>query len=260
MNNTTQTTMIVRDKWMYYAGPIVAISGLVLALLAIPFSQNIGSDMDIGIFYFIVVMDFVVAGIAIAGWGANSATSVEACYRAVTQLIAYVIPLGLSLVGVAMMASSLSTQVIVQAQANTWFVVHQPIGFILFLASGLILSYRNPFAEPFGKDIAGGIISAYTGWFGLLITLILNGVLFVVAAFGTALFLGGWQGPSLLPGIVWFLGKTILLMGILYFLSKKLPRFSVSRMLSISWGIFIPLGLVNVLVTGLLILLGVTPA
>ncbi len=259
MGKITPDTPVVRDKWMYRTGPIVAFIGLLLASIILPFAQNIGSDMNIGIFYFIVVMDFVVMGIAVAGWGANTARSVEACYRAVTQLISYVIPLGLSLVGVAMMASSLSTQMIVKVQASTWFIIHQPLGFVLYFAAGLMLSYRNPFAEPFGKNIDGGITSTYIGWQKTLIGFTLSGTIFIIAALGTALFLGGWQGPSILPGMVWFCGKTILVIIVLHLLSRKLPRLPVSQMLGISWKIFIPLGLINVLATGVLILLGVTP-
>lgn len=253
------TPVVVRDAWMYGTGPIVAFIGLLLASVVLPFAENIGSDTTIGIFYFIVVMDLVVLGIAMAGWGANTLRSVEACYRSVAQLIAYVIPLGLSLVGVAMMASSLSTQMIVKAQTSTWFVIHQPLGFVLYFAAGLMLSYRNPFAEPFSKNIDGGITSTYTGWQKMLIDFILSGILFIIAALGTALFLGGWQGLSLLPGIVWFWVKTIVVIMILHIISNKLPRLSVSQMLGISWKVFIPLGLINVLATGVLILLGVTP-
>lgn len=259
MEKTMPDTPVVRDKWMYYAGPITAFIGLLLASVILPFAKNIGSDTNIGIFYFIVVMDFVVMGIAVAGWGANTARSVEACYRAIAQLLSYVLPLGLSLVGVAMMASSLSTQMIVKAQVGTWFVIHQPLGFFLYFATGLMLSYRNPFAEPFSKNIDGGISSDYMGWQKTLVGFILSGTIFIIAALGTALFLGGWQGPSILPGMVWFWGKTILVIIVLHILSRKLPRLSVSQMLSLSWKIFIPLGLINVLATGVLILLGVTP-
>jgi len=256
---TFQNTAVVRDTWMFYAGPIIAIVGLLLASLVIPFAKNVGSDMTVGLFYFIVVMDFIVMGIAMAGWGANTKRSVEASYRAVAQLLSYVIPLGLSLVGVVMMASSLSTQMIVKAQSDTWFIFYQPLGFALYLAAGLMLSYRNPFAEPFSKNIDGGISSSYTGWLKIVIECMLSGILFIIAAFGTALFLGGWQGPSLVPGIVWFVGKTMFIMIILHLLSRKIPRLSVSQMLGISWKLFIPLGLINVLATGVLILLGVTP-
>lgn len=245
------------DRWLYPAGPVMALLGVALAMAVIPFGPRlIGADLGIGVFYFIVVVDFVVLGLALSGWGANTPNAVEACYRIVAQLVAYVIPLGLALVGAIMMARSLSTVAIVEAQAGLWYIVLQPIGFALYVITGLMQMYRAPFLEPFAHSIDHGVLGVSSGWQALLWRVALAGVLFVVAAMGAVLFLGGWRGP-LLPGPVWMLLKTYGLMALMLWLGTRVRPLSTAQMLALSWKILIPVGLANVLIVGVLILLGV---
>ncbi|MBN9560550.1 MAG: NADH-quinone oxidoreductase subunit H [Alphaproteobacteria bacterium] len=245
------------DRWLLPAGPITALGGTALAMAVIPFGPDlIGRDLGIGVFYFIVVVDFVVLGIALAGWGANTADTVDACYRIIAQLVAYVVPLGLALVGTIMMARSLSTVRIVEAQAGLWFVVLQPLGFALYVVTGLMQSYRAPFLEPFADRIGGGVLGVAGGWPALIWRLALGGVLFLVSAMGAVLFLGGWHGP-VLPGWAWMLVKTFGLMALMLCLGRRVRPCSTAEMLALSWKVLIPVGLVNVLVVGGLILLGV---
>lgn len=251
--------LLNRDRWLHPAGAVVALAGVLLAAVVIPLGPAlIGEDLGIGVFYFIVVLDFVVLGVALAGWGANTADSVEACYRIVAQLIAYVVPLGLAIVGAIMMAKSLSTTRIVAAQSELWFVVLQPLGFALYVASGLMQSYRAPFLEPFARGIDGGISSVSGGWTALVWRIALSGILLLVAAMGAVLFLGGWYGPWL-PAPVWMALKTFALMAGMLWLGRRVRPLSVAQMLALAWKFFIPIGLVNVLVVGLLILFGIGP-
>ncbi|WP_375275526.1 NADH-quinone oxidoreductase subunit H [Methylorubrum thiocyanatum] len=247
------------DRWLLPAGPAVALGGVALAMVVIPFGPGlIGRDLGVGLFYVIVVVDFVVLGLALAGWGANTPDAVEACYRIVAQLVAYVVPLGLAYVGVVMMARSLSTVAVVEAQRDLWFVVLQPTGFLLYLVTGLMQSYRAPFLEPFAGSIGGGVLGAAGGWSGLLWRVALAGVLLVVAAVGAVLYLGGPSGPWL-PGWAWMLAKTYALMALMLGLGRCVRPFSTAGMLALSWKVLIPAGLVNVLLVGGLILLGVGP-
>jgi NADH-quinone oxidoreductase subunit H len=245
------------DRWMYPAGPLVALFGVVLAAVVIPYGPGlVGADLGIGFFYFIVVVDFVVLGIAIGGWGANTRNAVEVYYRIVAQLVAYVVPLGLAYIGAIMMARSLSTVAVVEAQSRLWFVALQPQGFALYIVTGLMQAYRAPFLEPFARDIDQGVVGAYGGWQAVLWRLSLSGVLFVVAAAGAVLYLGGWHGP-LLPGPAWMALKTLALMALMVWLGARVRVLSVAEMLALSWKILIPVGLANVLIVGVLILLGV---
>ncbi len=254
-----QLELLHVDRWLFLAGPITALFGVALATAVIPFSPNlIGSDLGIGVFYFIVVIDFVVLGIALSGWGANTENAIESCYRIVAQLVAYVVPLGLAYVGAIMMARSLSTIDIVNAQTGWWFIWLQPIGFALYIVTGLMQSYRAPFAEPFSSKINHGILSVSGGWMALVWRIALSGVLFAIAAMGVILYLGGWHGPWL-PAPIWFLLKTYGLMTLMVWLGTRVKPFSTARMLKLAWRTLIPLGMINVLVIGGLILLGVGP-
>lgn len=247
------------DRWLLPAGPLVAVAGVALAIVVVPFGSGlIGRDLGIGLFYVIVVIDFVVLGLALAGWGANTPDAVEACYRIIAQLVAYVVPLGLAYVGVIMMARSLSTISVVNAQSALWFVVLQPIGFVLYLVTGLMQCYRAPFLEAFAGSIGSGVLGVSGGWSALLWRFALSGVLFLVAAIGAVLYLGGPSGP-VLPGWLWMLVKTYALMALMLWLGRCVRPVSTAQMLALSWKVLIPLGLVNVLLVGGLILLGIGP-
>lgn len=249
-----------RDRWLFPAGPAMALIGVFLGAIVIPFGPGlIAQDLGIGVFYFIVVLDFVVLGVALSGWGANTSNAVEACYRIVAQLVSYVVPLGLALVGTIMMAKSLSSVRIVEAQSELWFIVLQPLGFVLYLITGLMQSYRAPFLEAFAQDIGGGVLGVTGGWTARLWRVAMSGILFLVAAMGAVLFLGGWLGPWL-PGPVWMLLKTFALMVLMLILGRMVRPLSTAQMLALSWKVLIPVGMVNVLIVGLLILLHIGPA
>jgi NADH-quinone oxidoreductase subunit H len=245
------------DHWVYAAAPLVALAGVALAMLVIPFGPRlIGADLGIGVFYLLVVVDFVALGLALGGWGAGSEEAIDVYYRATAQLVAYVVPIGLAYVGAIMMARSLSTLDIVARQEGLWYIVTQPIGFALYVVSGLMQCYRPPFSEPFSPHIGGGVLAVFAGWKALALRLALDGVLFVVAAMGAVLYLGGWHGP-LLPGPVWMLVKTYALMALMLWVGTRFRPLSSARMLELSWKVLTPIGMLNVLVVGVLILLGV---
>jgi NADH-quinone oxidoreductase subunit H len=248
-----------RDPWMYYSGPVLALMGVVWGVVCIPFSEVlVGVDVGVGLFYFIVVVDFVVLGISLGGWGTNAPHGIEACYRIVAQLLAYVIALGLAIIGPVMMARSLSTVAIVeaQAQASLWYALVQPIGFALYLICGLMQTYRAPFLEPFAERIDYGVLGFYGGWKAVCWRVALAGLLFIVSAMGAVLFLGGYAGP-LLPGPVWMALKTFGLMALMVWGGTQVRLLTTDEMLQLAWKILIPVGLVNVLLVGALILLGV---
>lgn len=248
------------DRWMAPAGPISAMAGVLLGSVVLPFGPGlIARDLGIGVFYFIVVIDFVVLGVALTGWGADTPDAIESFYRIVAQLISYIVPLGLAYVGAIMMARSLSTVRIVQAQSDLWFIALQPQGFALYVATALMQSYRRPFLEPFADRIGGGLLGVVGGWSALLWRLALSGLLFVVAAMGAVLYLGGWSGP-VLPPPAWMAIKTFAMVALMLGIGRLVRPLSTSEMLALSWRVLTPLGLANVLIIGILILLHIGPA
>ncbi len=252
--------LLSADRWLYPAGAVSALLGVSFALVVIPFGPGlVAEDIGIGAFYFIVVVDYVVLGVALTGWGANIPDAVDAYYRITAQLVAYIVPLGLAYVGAIMMAESLSIVSIVESQSSLWFVVLQPVGFALYLVTGLMQAYRAPFMEPFSRFIGGGVLGVVGGWQALVWRLVLAGLFFAVSAMGAVLYLGGWQGPWL-PAPVWMLVKTFGVMTLMLGLGRLVKPLSTAQMLQLSWRVLIPVGMVNVLLVGGLILLGVGPA
>ena len=245
------------DSWLYNAAPVIALASMAAAAVVIPIDQQlIGADIGIGLFYFIVVVDYMVLAIALGGWGSNVSFTIESCYRIVAQLVAYVVPLGLAVIGPIMMARSMSTQQIISSQTSLWYIVSQPLGFALYIVTALMQVYRAPFLEPFSGGLKNGIISTYGGWRGKLWRFSFAGLFFVIAAMGAVLFLGGWSGP-LLPGFVWMTIKTLLILIFMKLVGQKIKLKSTAQMLELSWKILIPAGLLNVLIVGGLILMGV---
>lgn len=258
---TTRRDMIPEqtDPWTYYAGPLVALLGVAWAVACIPFDPRlVAADVNIGLFYFIVVVDFVVLAVALGTWGGNTPASVEACYRIIAQLLAYVIPLGLAILGPIMMARSLSTVEIAEAQLDSglWYIVPQPLAFALYIVTALMQVYRAPFLEPFANGVDRGVLGVFGGWKAVAWRIALSGLLFVVAALGAVIFLGAYGGPWL-PGPVWMVLKTFALMALMLWLGRRVRPLSTAEMLALSWKILIPVGLINVLIVGGLILLGV---
>jgi len=164
--------------------------------------------------------------------------------------------LGLAYIGAIMMARSLSTVRIVEAQAGLWYIVPQPIGFALYVATGIMQCYRGPFLEPFARAIDHGIFGTHAGWKAVVWRIALASLLFLVAAMGAVLYLGGWHGP-VLPGPVWMLIKTFALMAFMLWAGRWVKLLSTAEMLALSWKVLTPLGLLNVLIVGALILWGV---
>ena len=247
------------DSWLYTAAPIVVLLGVCWAMVVIPFSPRwMGSNLNIGLFYFLVVVDYVALGIAVGGWGGNAPNAIESCYRAVAQLVAYVIPLGLAVIGPIMMARSLSTVSIVwaQQQSGLWYIVAQPYEFLLYIITALMQSYRAPFLEPFSERIGHGVLGVYSGWTAAIWRLALSSLFFIVAAMGAVLFLGGYSGPWL-PGPVWLILKTVAIMALMIWAGRRIRPLSTAEMLALGWRILIPVGLLNVLIVGIEILLGV---
>lgn len=247
------------DPWMYGAAPFVALLAVCWGMVVVPFGPAlVGGNLNIGLFYFIVVVDLLVVAIAMGGWGANTPGAVEGCYRVVAQLIAYVVPLGLAILGPVMMARSLATVDIVEAQQRAGFpyLIAQPLGFGLYIVTGLMQVYRAPFLEPFAARIDGGILAVYGGWRAFLWRLALSGVLFLVAAIGSVLFLAGHAAPFA-QGPAAMIVKVFLLMVLMLWVGRRIPLLGTADMLALSWKLLIPAGLLNVLLVGALILLGV---
>ena len=246
------------DAALFRSAPLVAIAAVTFAAWAVPFGSAPAGDTPVGLFLFIVLLGPFAVALANAGWGTNAKYGLVASMRAISHLVAYEVVLGFAILGPVMAAESLSLVRIVEAQEHLWFVAWQPLGLVLYLASALFTIYRQPFDTPVADELAGGALAEYGGARLLLFRAALAVLLFLVAAVGAAIYLGGGHGPPgvgpLLPASVWMLLKSYALVALLLWVGRRTPRFGHDQMLRFSWKIVLPVAFVNLAVTGILIL------
>ncbi len=244
------------DKLIFLIAPYVAFLPVFLSFIVVPLGPGlIVKDLNIGILYFLAISTIAVIGIIMAGWGSYNKYSLIGGLRSTAQVISYEIPHLLSILPVIMLAGSLSTVSIVNAQEKVWYIFLQPLGFLIYFISTLAECNRTPFDLPEAEsELISGYHTEYSGMrFGLFFMAEYTHVL-AGCAMGTILFLGGWQGP-VLPPVIWFLLKTSFLVFIVLLLRWTLPRFRVDQLMHLNWRVLLPLSLVNLLLTGVGILL-----
>ena len=250
--------------WMMAIAPVISIVTAVATLAIVPFGPYdawggnfglYGMDVSIGLLYFFAFGSLGFYGLVLGGWASGSKYSFLGAMRAAAQLISYEVALGLSLLGVAMTAGSLSLVDIVDAQDHMWYVVPQFVGFCIFLVAGFAETARAPFDLPEGDaEIVGGYNTEYGGMrFGSFFMAEYIEVI-IISAIAAACFLGGWHGPgpvALAP--LWMLLK--LMLGVIFFIwiRASLPRLRYDQLMSFGWKVLLPLATLNVLVTAVVL-------
>ncbi len=240
------------DRAAYILAPLVVFVTTVVVYVVIPFSPNlVGRDINMGILLVFAVSSIATIGIFMGGWGSNNKYSLLGAMRVAAQIVSYEVPLLLSVLGVFMLAQTLSLKGIVQAQAGLWYVVLQPLGFVIYVIAGIAEVNRLPFDIPEAEsELVAGFHTEYSGLRFAFFFLAEYANMFVMAALATVLFLGGWHGP-VLPGFVWFILKASLFMFLMVWLRGTYPRLRVDQMMSFCWKILLPLAFLNLLITGL---------
>jgi NADH-quinone oxidoreductase subunit H len=240
------------DRWVFNLAPYLIFLPPMLTLLVIPFGDGLlVKDLNIGILYIFAVGEIGVVSILMAGWASNNKYSLLGALRTVSQMVSYELPLVLSIVGVIMLAGTMSMGGIVSAQSNLWFVVLQPVGFVIFLISATAEVNRVPFDLPEAEqELVAGYNVEYSGMKFAMFFLAEFASAFVISAVAVTLFLGGWQGP-LLPSWVWFPLKTFAVVFILMWFRWTFPRFRVDQVMDLGWKVLLPLSFINILFTGL---------
>ncbi len=238
------------DRLLFRSAPVIAFTTVCVAATVIPFSPRlIAFDPPIGLFFFIVVLGPFVVSMMNAGWSSNAKVGLFGTFRAAAVLISYEVPLGFAAIGPVMAAQSLSTTRIVAAQQHLWFVVWQPLGFLIYLIAALFMTYRHPFdLAQSGSELAGGVLSEYSGARLVLFQIALHALFLLLMAMGVVLFLGGGN-------VVSFTAKTLLLTAAVLRLARYSPRWRVDQMLALAWKILLPAALVNLMVVGVIVLL-----
>jgi len=255
------------DKWLYIAAPIIAFIPAFITFAVIPFGDTVTlfgrevtlliSDFDVGLLYILGVTSLGVYGIVLAGWSSNSKYSLLGALRSAAQMISYEISLGLSVIGVLLLTGSLSLVDIVKAQSSIgeWYIWKQPVGFLLYLIAAFAETNRTPFDLPEAEtELVAGYFTEYSSMKFAMFTIAEYANMITVSALATTLFLGGWQGPYL-PPVVWFILKVMFFIFLYIWVRATLPRFRYDQLMRFGWLVLLPVGLVNVLVTALLVAL-----
>ena len=244
------------DKAVFIIAPAVIVVVVLMSFTIIPFAPGIEViDLDIGLLFFLAMSSLGVYSVALAGWASSSKYSLLGGLRASAQMLSYEVFMGLSLMGVVMIAGSFNLREIVEAQRHVWFVVWQPIGFVVFFIAGIAETHRLPFDLPEAEsELVAGYHSEYSGMkFGMFFVGEYLGIT-LISSLTTALFFGGWLGP-VLPPLVWFLIKTFAFISFFILLRASLPRPRYDQLMSFGWKVMLPLALVNLMVTGAVVLL-----
>ncbi len=244
------------DKAIFIIGPAVIVATVLMSFAIIPFAPNIFViDLNIGILFFLAMSSLGAYSLVLGGWASHNKYSLIGGLRAAAQMVTYEVFMGLSLLGVVMLSGSFSLTEIVEAQREMWFVGPQFLGFVVFMVAGIAETHRLPFDIPEAEsEIIAGFHSEYSGMkFGMFFVGEYLGIT-LVSAIMVTLFFGGWLGPDFLPPVVWFLIKTFVFIAMFILLRASLPRPRYDQLMGYGWKIMLPLALINILVTGAVVL------
>ena len=227
------------------------LTGLgAVMLTVVPLAPGIAAaDVPHGIVLFAAAAATILIPAFLQGWAPNSALAMIGGYRMFAQGLSSMIPFALVLIATALPAQSLAVGEIVASQQGLWNVVRMPLGLAVFLATAPALAFWGPLATPAGRDLAGGLDLEAAGVQLLAWRIAQHGVLVGMSAVGASLFLGGWAGP-LLPGPVWVVGKTVVLLAVLVAMSHVVARVRLERYVVLAWVGLLPLALLDVFITG----------
>ncbi len=255
------------DKPVFYFAPLISFVAAIGALSVVPFYNGwVIADINIGLLFILAMSSVGAYGLILAGWASNSKYSFLGGLRSSAQVLSYEVAMGLSLVGVMIMAGSLNLKDIVMAQADYpygMFVVPQILGFIVFLIAAFAETNRAPFDLPEAEsELVAGYFVEYSGFRFALFYAAEYVAMIVMASLITICYFGGWLLPPVLtdaipllkkvPGIVWFILKVYFFIFLYYWVRATLPRYRYDQLMNIGWKVLIPLSLLNIFITGIL--------
>ncbi len=242
------------DKPVFVIAPTVIMVTVLMAFAVVPFAPSVHiADLNIGLLFFLGMSSLGVYSVVLAGWSSDNKYALIGSVRAAAQMLGYEVFMGLSLMGVVMLAGSFSLTRIVEAQRGLWYCVPQIIGLFVFAHAGVAETRRLPFDLPEAEgELVAGYHSEYSGMkFGMFFIGEYLGITLISARVVT-LFFGGWLGPWL-PPIVWFALKTFVLICGFILLRATLPRPRFDQLMAYGWKVMLPLALLNLVVTGAIV-------
>jgi len=239
------------DKPVFVIAPAVIVAAVLMSFAVIPFAPGLEvAALNIGLLFILAMSSLSVYSVVLAGWSSNNKYALFGCLRAAAQMLGYEVFMGLSLMGVVMIAGSFDLRDIVNAQQRIWFVIPQFPGFVIFFIAALAEMRRIPFDLPEAEtELVAGFHTEYSGMkFGLFFVGEYLGVV-LISALTTTLFFGGWLGP-VLPPVVWFFLKTFVFLCLIILIRGTLPRVKYDQLIAFGWKVMLPLSLLNLMVVG----------
>ena len=244
------------DRVSFVIAPAIIMTVILLSFAVIPFAPSIGViDSNIGVLFILAMASLGAYSVMLGGLSSDNKYAWLGSLRAAAQMVSYEVFMGISLLGVVALSGSFNLRTIVEAQEGMWFVVPQFVGFVIFLIAGVAESHRLPFDIPEAEqEICAGYHTEYSGMkFGMFFVGEYLGLV-LVSSLITVLFFGGWMGPGFLPPVVWFALKSGVFIAFFILLRAAIPRPRYDQLMSYGWLFLLPLSLINLLVTGAVIL------
>ena len=254
------------DRLLFILAPVIAVVPALILLAVIPWgptvtlfgreiTMGLASNVNVGVLYIMAVASIAVYGLVIAGWSSGNKYALMGGIRSTAQMISYELTLGLAFIGPILLAQSMSIDAIIEGQRGVWYIVLQPIGFLLFLLASVAEVNRAPFDMPEAEqELTAGYHVEYSGMKFALFFMAEYGKMIAVSFVAATLFLGGYLGPFVdrfwWLGPIYLLVKVLVLLFVMIWLRATLPRFRYDRLMAFGWKIMLPLALVNVMVTG----------
>ena len=259
------------DRKLFIIAPVITVLPALIILAVIPlgpqvelfgkvFDLSLASNISVGALYILAVASIAVYGIIIAGWSSNNKYALMGGIRSSAQMISYELSLGLAIIGPIMLASSMSVNDIVTDQRQLWYVILQPIGFLIFFIASVAEVNRSPFDMPEAEqELTAGYHVEYSGMKFALFFMAEYGKMIAVSLIAATLFLGSYWGPGVdqfpLLGPFYLAIKTLAVLFVMIWFRATLPRFRYDRLMSFGWKIMLPIALLNVLITAVIVVL-----
>lgn len=244
------------DKFSFVLAPTVIMIVILLSFSVVPFAPGVGViDSNIGVLFVLAMASLGAYSVMLGGLSSDNKYALLGSLRAAAQMVSYEVFMGISLLGVVALAGSFDLRQIVLAQEDGWYVIPQFIGFVIFLIAGIAESHRLPFDIPEAEqEIVAGYHTEYSGMkFGMFFVGEYLGLV-LISSLITVLFFGGWMGPFL-PPIIWFAIKASLFIAFFILLRAAIPRPRYDQLMTYGWLVLLPLSLLNLMVTGAIILI-----
>ncbi len=249
----------VVDRFFFIAAPLLTVTIATAAIAVIPVTERwVIARSDVGVLVIFAVLGFFPITALMAAWSSNSRYPMLGGLRALHQMVAYEIPLILSVLAPVVFAGSLNLIDIVEKQSSIWFALLAPISALTFYICSLAELERIPFDLPEAEpELVSGWLTEYGGMnFGLILGIAVYIKLYVLSALFTTLFLGGWLGPQPLPPEFWFIFKTFIVTTFLLIPRGVFPRLRIDLLLRQSWAVYFILALINLVVAAAAVLGG----